>query len=72
MNKNTLKGQWEQIKGRVKEQWGDLTDDDITMIKGERDQLAGRIQERYGIAQDEAERQVKNFETSLDTHQRGL
>ena len=65
MNKNTLKGQWSQVKGKVKEKWGDLTDDDLTYIDGKRDQLAGRIQERYGIAQDEAERQVSSFEGTL-------
>lgn len=65
MNKNTLQGQWSQIKGKVKEKWGDLTDNDLTFIDGKRDQLVGRIQERYGLAQEEAERQVSSFETTL-------
>lgn len=65
MNKNTLKGQWAQVKGKVKEKWGDLTDDDLTTINGQRDQLAGRIQERYDIAQDEADRQISDFERTL-------
>jgi uncharacterized protein YjbJ (UPF0337 family) len=46
---------------KVKEQWGKLTDDDLTVINGQQDQLVGRIQERYGIAKDEAERQVKEW-----------
>jgi uncharacterized protein YjbJ (UPF0337 family) len=65
MNKNTLQGQWSQVKGKVKEKWGDLTDNDLTFIDGKRDQLVGRIQERYGLAQEEAERQVSSFETTL-------
>lgn len=65
MNKNTLKGQWSQVKGKVKEKWGDLTDNDLTYIDGKRDQLVGRVQERYGLAQEEAERQVSDFETDL-------
>jgi uncharacterized protein YjbJ (UPF0337 family) len=62
MNKDTLKGEWTQIKGRVKEQWGKLTDDDMTMMEGRRDRLVGSIQERYGIAKDAAESQVDEFE----------
>ena len=72
MNKNTLKGQWSQVKGKVKEKWGDLTDDDLTYIDGKRDQLAGRIQERYGMAQDEAERQVNDFEGTLSDPDRRI
>lgn len=63
MNWDTAKGNWNQLKGRVKEQWGKLTDDDLSRIEGQRDQLVGRVQERYGIAKDEAEKQVKQFET---------
>lgn len=74
MNENKIKGQWEQMKGKVKEKWGELTDDDLTAIDGRSDQLAGRIQERYGMAQEEAEREVRAFESSLGNHpvDRGL
>ena len=58
MNEDTFRGQWNQLKGRVREQWGKLTDDDIDRIEGQREQLIGRIQERYGLARDEAHRQV--------------
>jgi uncharacterized protein YjbJ (UPF0337 family) len=61
MNNDRIEGNWKQLKGKVKEQWGKLTDDDLTVIEGNQDQLAGRIQERYGVARDEAEKQVKNF-----------
>ncbi|TIX48694.1 MAG: CsbD family protein, partial [Mesorhizobium sp.] len=53
------------FKGQAKEQWGDLTDDDLDRIEGNRDQLAGRIQERYGIAKEEAERQIDDWSRNL-------
>ena len=62
MNSDVLKGKWMEMKGKVKEQWGKLTDDDLDVIAGKRDQLLGRIQQRHGIAKDEAERQVETFE----------
>jgi uncharacterized protein YjbJ (UPF0337 family) len=58
MNEDTLKGQWTQLKGRVREKWGKLTNDDLDQIQGRAEQLVGKIQERYGIARDEARRQV--------------
>jgi uncharacterized protein YjbJ (UPF0337 family) len=64
MNEDRMGGNWKQFKGKVKEQWGRLTDDDLDVIAGKRDQLVGRIQERHGIARDEAERQVETFERS--------
>jgi uncharacterized protein YjbJ (UPF0337 family) len=62
MNWDQIKGDWNQAKGKVKQQWGRLTDDDLTYAEGTRDQLVGRIQERYGIAKDEADKQVKDWE----------
>ena len=62
MNKDTVEGNWKQFKGKVKEQWGKLTDDDFDVIAGQRDQLLGRIQERHGISRDEAEKQVTDWE----------
>jgi len=58
MNEDTLKGQWTQLEGRIREQWGSLTDDDLDQIHGRVEQLVGRVQERYGFAHDEAKRQV--------------
>lgn len=57
-----FKGNWNQTKGAVKEQWGKLTDDDLLAIEGQRDQLVGKIQARYGISKDEAEAQVGTWE----------
>jgi uncharacterized protein YjbJ (UPF0337 family) len=64
MNEDRIKGDWKQLKGKVKEKWGELSDDDLTRIDGQRDQLAGALQEKYGIAKDEAERQIDDFERS--------
>lgn len=61
MNWDTIEGQWKQFRGKVREQWGKLTDDDLDVIAGKRDQLAGMIQKKYGLAKDEAERQVDEF-----------
>lgn len=66
MNKDEIGGNWKQFKGKAKEKWGKLTDDDITVIEGKRDQLVGKIQERYGYAKDQAENEVKDWETRND------
>lgn len=58
MDWNRVEGNWKQFKGKVKEQWGDLTDDDLDEIDGRREQLEGKIQERYGYAQDQARQDV--------------
>ena len=57
MNEDTFKGQWMQLKGKIREQWGKLTDDDVDQIQGRSEQLIGKLQSRYGIARDEAQRQ---------------
>ena len=62
-NWDQIKGSWNQIKGEVKQQWGNLTDDDLTFVEGTRDKLVGRVQERYGIEKAEAERQVVDWES---------
>lgn len=63
MNEDRVKGNWMQFKGKIKEQWGKLTDDDLDVIAGKRDQLVGKIQERQGIAKDMAEKQLTDWET---------
>ena len=62
MDWNIVEGNWKQFKGKVKAQWGKLTDDHLDVIAGNRDQLAGKIQETYGITKDETEQQIKDFE----------
>lgn len=66
MNQDTMQGTWRQFKGKVQEQWGKLTDDDLDVIDGKREQLLGRIQERYGVAREKAEEQLRAFEEEND------
>jgi uncharacterized protein YjbJ (UPF0337 family) len=62
MNWDRIEGNWKQAKGKVKEHWGKLTDDQLDVIGGRREQLLGVLQESYGIAKDEAERQIHDWE----------
>jgi uncharacterized protein YjbJ (UPF0337 family) len=64
MNADTLKGQWHQVKGAVKTQWGKLTDNDLDQIAGQSEKLIGKLQERYGYARDRAERELNEFDTA--------
>lgn len=66
MNWDIVQGNWQQFKGKVKAQWGKLTDDQLDVIDGKRIELLGRIQETYGIGKDEAEQQLAQFEKLND------
>jgi uncharacterized protein YjbJ (UPF0337 family) len=66
MNADTLKGQWHQVKGEIKSQWGKLTDSDLDQVAGQSEKLIGKIQERYGYARDRAEREFNDFECEAD------
>ena len=66
MDWNRVEGNWKQLKGRAKQQWGKLTDDDLTAAHGRRDELAGKVQERYGIARDAARKQVDDWVSKAD------
>jgi len=70
MNKDTLKGQWKQLKGEIQKQWGKLTDDDLDQINGEYKKLVGRIQERYGRTREEAEEEVDEYFERQPTYDR--
>ena len=65
MNQDRIAGQWKQLSGKIKAQWGKLTDDDLRQAEGNSEYLAGKIQERYGVARDEADKQVKEFQRNL-------
>src|SRR5207247_5624635 len=58
---NRIEGNWKQFKGRAKEKWGRLTDDDLDVINGRQDQLEGKIEERYGLAKDQAKKDVEEI-----------
>jgi uncharacterized protein YjbJ (UPF0337 family) len=61
MDWNRVEGNWKQTKGKIKEKWGQLTEDDLTQINGKRDQLEGKIQERYGLAKDRARKDIDEW-----------
>lgn len=65
MNWQQIEGKWNQVKGRARQQWARLTDDDLAAIHGKREELLGKIQERYGFAKEEAERQLDNWVKTL-------
>ena len=65
MSWNKVEGNWNQFKGKAKEKWGELTDDELDQIAGKRDILLGKIQEKYGLTEDEAEKRIKEFEKEL-------
>ena len=74
MNWEQMEGKWKQFQGSVKQQWGKLTDDDLTFIGGSRDKLVGKLQERYGIKKEEAQNRANEWiETTTmpeETHSR--
>jgi uncharacterized protein YjbJ (UPF0337 family) len=65
MNWDIISGQWKQWKGKVREKWGDLTDDELDRIAGKKDQLVGLLQEKYGYTRDQADREIEAFGRSL-------
>ncbi|MCZ8097986.1 MAG: CsbD family protein [Alsobacter sp.] len=68
MNWDRIEGNWKEMKGRIKQQWGDLTDDDMSVMSGKRDELAGRLQQRYGYAKDRAESEIDEWLKRSDSH----
>lgn len=71
MNWDRIEGQWKQLKGKVKQRWSKLTDDDLQSLEGKREELVGRIQERYGCARDEAEKQADEWAGQVEKERRG-
>jgi uncharacterized protein YjbJ (UPF0337 family) len=65
MNWDQITGNWLQFKGKIKEKWGKLTDDDLTTIGGKRDQLVGVLQQKYGYAKSQAEQELDDFTRDL-------
>ena len=61
MNRDTLKGQWMQLKGKARLQWGKLTDNDLEKIQGNAELLAGKIQEYYGKTREQAEKELDHW-----------
>lgn len=65
MNTEIFKGHWNDFKGKVKEKWGKLTDNDLTEINGKREQLLGKLQKAYGYEKEKAEEELNDFEERL-------
>src|SRR5690606_23552895 len=70
MNNDIIAGKWQQVKGKAQAKWGDLTDDVFDIAGGDSRYLAGKLQERYGWDRDRAEREVSEFERTLDSASR--
>ena len=66
MNKDTISGSAKELRGKIQQKWGKLTNDQLDVIEGNRTELAGAIQKSYGVARDEAEKQVKEWEKAQD------
>jgi uncharacterized protein YjbJ (UPF0337 family) len=65
MNWVQIEGNWKQLKGKVMEKWGQLTEDDLTTLSSKRDQLAGKLQDRYGFEKSQAEKELDEFARGL-------
>lgn len=65
MNWNQIEGNWKNFKGKVREQWGELTDDEIDQIEGNRQQLAGKLQEKYGKSKEQVEEEINEWEKGV-------
>ena len=61
MNWDRIEGNWKEFMGKAKQQWGKLTDDDLTYINGRRDELSGRLQRCYGYGKDQADREIDDW-----------
>lgn len=61
MNKDIIQGKWQEVKGKVRQQWADFTDDDVAHMKGSYEELAGKIQKKYGYEKDRAEKEIDAF-----------
>ena len=61
MNKLTIEGNWNEIKGKLKQKYGELTDDDLTFAKGKEDEMYGRLQKKLGKTKDEIKKEIADF-----------
>jgi uncharacterized protein YjbJ (UPF0337 family) len=61
MNKLTIEGNWNEIKGKLKQKYGDLTDDDLAFSRGKEDELYGRLQKKLGKTKEEIKREIEEL-----------
>lgn len=67
MNKDTMEGSWKELRGRIKQKWGDITDQELVQVEGDRDRLFGLLQKRYGLAREEAKKQIDEIVESMSS-----
>lgn len=65
MNADIIKGKWKEFKGKVKETWGDITDDELLQIEGNSEKIYGVLQQRYGLGRDEAKKTLDEISKNL-------
>ncbi|MCA9996978.1 MAG: CsbD family protein, partial [Anaerolineales bacterium] len=68
MNTDILQGQWKQLKGKLQQKWGELTDDELDRIAGKREELIGLVQEKYGRSREEVEEEVNDFLSNFNSY----
>ena len=68
MNEDIVKGRWKELKGKVKQQWGNFTDDEITKMNGTYEELEGSLQKKYGYDKERAKKEIKSFLDENDIH----
>lgn len=61
MNEETIKGNWNEMKGKIKQKWGDVTDDDLTYAEGKEDEMWGKLQQKVGKSKDEIKREIDDI-----------
>jgi uncharacterized protein YjbJ (UPF0337 family) len=61
MNSTVIKGNWNELKGRLKQKYGDLTDDDLMFTEGKEDEMLGRLQKKLGKSKDEVRRLIADL-----------
>jgi uncharacterized protein YjbJ (UPF0337 family) len=72
MDSNRIEGSWEELKGKAKSKWGNLTDNELTQIAGKKDELMGRLQARYGYSKDKAQQEIESWLESLGQSGEGV
>lgn len=61
MNKDIIQGKWKEVKGKIRQQWSEFTEDDIGHMRGTYEELEGALQKKYGYQKDRAEKEIETF-----------
>jgi len=63
MDKLEIKGNWNELKGKLKQEYGDLTEDDLQYAEGKEDELLGKIQQRVGASKEEITNKINSYQS---------